>query len=351
MTTEDLEHGHSHTASDSTGQSPGGQGDVGQGAGRDGVQGPGGHGGHSHAGHSHAGKGSKRQALVAALAANSVLLVVQVVVGLIIGSLSLLADSLHNASDVAALGIAVVGQAIAARPATRKHTYGLARAEVLAALLNGTILVAITGWVIVAAFRRLGDAPEIDAFPLGVIGAVGLLVNGVSAWALSRSGSTSLNIRAAFWHLVADALGSVGVVLAAVGIGLFDLPWADPVVSILISVLVLIGVVRLLRDTLVVLLETTPTGIDTVQVQAALAAVDGVVSVHHLHIWSIDSEQTALTAHLTMADEVDLHGAQLAANEGRKVVAEQFGIGHATFETECHECIAPEHAGPDQQLL
>lgn len=302
---------------------------------------------HSHGGHSQGGKGSARTALVGALVANSALLVVQVVVGLVIGSLSLLADSLHNASDVAALGIAVLGQAVAARPATRKHSYGLARAEVLAALLNGTILVAVTGWVIFAAVRRLGDAPQIDAFPLGVIGLVGLLVNGVSAWLLSRSGSGNLNVRAAFWHLVADALGSLGVVAAAVGIGVFDLTWADPVVSILISVLVLAGVVRLLRDTVFVLLETTPSGLDPVAVQEALAAVDGVVSVHHLHIWSIDAEQTALTAHLTMAEDVGLHEAQLAANAGRSVLAERFGIDHATLETECHECVAPEHGDTD----
>ncbi len=309
------------------------------------------HGDHSrsgsHAGHSHGGHGSSRTALIGALVANSALLVLQVIIGLIIGSLSLIADSLHNASDVAALGIALVGSVIAARPVTTRHSYGLARAEVLAALLNGTVLVAITGWVIFAAVGRLGDAPEIQALPLGAIGAFGLLVNGVSAWALSRSGSDNLNVRAAFWHLVADALGSLGVVIAAVGIGVFDLPWADPVVSILISVLVLVGVAKLLRDTVFVLLETTPTGLNPSQVQEALGEVDGVVSVHHLHIWSIDSEQTALTAHLTMADDVDLHRAQLAANAARQVLAERFGIGHATLETECHECIAPEHGDQD----
>ncbi len=297
----------------------------------------------SHAGHSHFGQGSSRPALIGALGANSVLLVVQVIVGLVIGSLSLLADSLHNASDVAALAIALIGQVMAARPATRRHSYGLARAEVLAALLNGAVLVAITGWVIVAAISRLGDAPDIDAFPLGMIGVIGLFINGVSAWALSRTASGNLNIRAAFWHLVADALGSLGVVVAAIGIGVFGIGWADPVASILISLLVLAGVVRLLRDTVTVLLETTPSGLDPGEVQIALAAVDGVVSVHHLHIWSIDTEQTALTAHLTMGDDVDLHGAQLAANEGRRVLIEKFGIGHATLETECHECVAPEH--------
>ncbi|HTO01597.1 MAG TPA: cation diffusion facilitator family transporter [Microthrixaceae bacterium] len=301
------------------------------------------HSGHSHAGHSHAGQGSSRTALVGALGANSVLLVVQVVVGLLIGSLSLLADSLHNASDVAALAIALIGQVMAARPATDRHSYGLARAEVLAALLNGTVLVAITGWVIFEAFGRLGQAPEIDALPLGIVGAVGLAVNGISAWALSRTGSGNLNIRAAFWHLVADALGSVGVIIAAVGIGVFGVAWADPVASLLISLLVLAGVVRLLRDTVFVLLETTPTGLDPTEVHDSLAAVGGVVSVHHLHIWSIDTEQTALTAHLTMADEVDLHQAQIAANKGREVLAEKFGITHATLEIECHECVEPEH--------
>ena len=303
-----------------------------------------GHGGGSHEGHSHGGRSTRRAALIVAIVANSTLLAVQVVVGLVLGSLSLLADSLHNASDVAALGIALVGQIVAARPATRRTSYGLVRAEVLAALFLGAVLMAITAWVIVEAIGRLGDAPELDAWPLGVVGVVGLVVNGLSAWWIARSAGGNLNMRGAFWHLVADALGSLGVVVAAIGIGVFGAAWADPVASILISLLVLGAVWRLMRDTVVVLLEATPAGVDPDEVEDALGEVAGVRAVHHLHIWSIDSEQIALTAHLEMEEQIRLHDAQAITDAARTMLLMQFGIGHATLEPECHDCTAPRHA-------
>lgn len=298
----------------------------------------------SHDGHSHGGRNTRRAALVVAIVANSTLLAVQVVVGLVLGSLSLLADSLHNASDVAALGIALVGQIVAARPATRRRSYGLVRAEVLAALFNGAVLMAITAWVIVEAVGRLGDAPELDAWPLGIVGVVGLVVNGLSAWWIARSAGGNLNMRGAFWHLVADALGSLGVVIAAIGIGVFDAAWADPVASILISLLVLGAVWRLMRDTVVVLLEATPPGLDPDEVEDALGEVTGVQAVHHLHIWSIDSEQIALTAHLELEERIRLHDAQAITDAARRMLVARFGIGHATLEPECHDCAAPSHA-------
>jgi cobalt-zinc-cadmium efflux system protein len=281
---------------------------------------------------------------VFSVAANSVLLVAQVVVGLAIGSLALLSDSLHNASDVVALVVALVGQHLASRPATPRRSYGLARAEVLAALLNGTVLLALTAWVVVEAVERLGDPPSLDPLPLAAIGALGLAVNGGSAWYLDRSGDDSLNVRAAFWHLAADALGSLGVLLAAAAIAWFDAGWADPVASILISLLVLAGVWHLLRDTVSLLLESTPAGIDPDEVEAVLGSLDGVRSAHHLHIWGIDSQHAALTAHLELEPGTDLHRAQEIADDGRAVLQRRFGIGHATFEPECHDCADPDHA-------
>lgn len=292
----------------------------------------------------HTHDAASRGALVFSIAANSVLLAAQVVVGLAIGSLALLSDSLHNASDVVALVVALVGQHLATRPATPRRSYGLARAEVLAALLNGTVLLALTAWVVVEAVERLGDPPVLDPLPLAVIGALGLAVNGGSAWYLDRTGDDSLNVRAAFWHLAADALGSMGVLVAAGAIAWFDAAWADPVASMLISLLVLAGVWHLLRDTVALLLESTPSGIDPDEVTEVLAAVDGVRSAHHLHIWGIDSQHAALTAHLDLESGTDLHRAQEIADEARRVLTTRFGIGHATFEPECHDCSDRDHA-------
>lgn len=282
-------------------------------------------------------------ALATSIAANSVLLVVQVVVALTIGSLALLADSLHNTSDVVALGVALCGQVLARRPATPRRSYGLARAEVLAALVNGAVLVGLTGWVVLTALRRLGDAPAIDHGWLGIVGGVGMLVNGSSAWLLARSGDSSLNVRAAFWHLAADTLGSLGVVIAALLDGLLHAEWADPAVSLVLSVLILVGVAKLLRDAVNVLLEVTPAGLDPHAVATALTAIEDVLSVHHLHVWAIDSRTTALTCHVRLADGIGLHEAQHVIDTCRQIASTQFGIGHATFEPECHECTSLAH--------
>lgn len=307
------------------------------------------HAAHDHAGgrHSHVPRGEQlvrqRRALWISVGANSVLLAVQIAVGLLVGSLALLADSLHNASDVVALVVALIGQALAARPPTDRRSYGLARAEVLAALLNGTVLVALTIWVVIEAIGRFADPPELSAPPLALVGVVGLVVNGSSAWLLNRSGGDNLNLRAAFWHLVADALGSFGVIVAAGAVWWFDAGWVDPAVSIVLSVLVLVGVWRLLVDTVGVLLESTPAGIDVEEVSAALAALPGVSASHHLHIWAVDSQTTALTAHLSMQSGVDLHRAQQVTSEARVMLADRFGIDHVTLESECHDCDSPSH--------
>jgi cobalt-zinc-cadmium efflux system protein len=301
----------------------------------------------AHHGHDHGSASSARGALYFGVGANSLLLVVQVVVGLAIGSLALLADSLHNLSDVVALVLALVGQALAARPATARRSYGLARAEVLAALVNGTVLMALTVWVVVEAVGRFSDPAEIDPVPLAVIGVVGLVVNGVSAWYLGRVGGSSLNVRAAFWHLVGDALGSVAVVIAAIGVGLFDAEWADPAASLAISVLILVGAYRLLRDVVEVLLESTPPAVDPAAVVADLEEQPDISDVHHVHIWSIDSETLALTAHLRVeGDAIDLHQAQVVADRARELLHDRYGIDHATLEVECHECPDRDHLVP-----
>ena len=162
-----------------------------------------------------------------------------------------------------------------------------------------------------------------------------------------RAGGSSLNVRAAFWHLVGDALGSVAVVIAAIGVGVFDAEWADPAASLVISVLILIGAFRLLRDVVEVLLEATPPAVDPEAVVADLEAQPGITDVHHVHIWSIDSETLALTAHLRVeGDDIDLHGAQLVADDARTVLHDRYGIDHATLEVECHECPDRDHLVP-----
>ncbi len=280
----------------------------------------------------------RTRALWLALGANAAFLVVEVVAAGVFGSLALLADAAHMGSDVAALAIALVAQRLIERPATARHSYGLQRADVLAAQLNGFGLVAVTGWIFYEAWDRFRDPVEIVGGGLLAVALAGLAVNLVSAWLLGRARGQSLNMRGAFAHMVADAISSVGAVVAGVAVLLWGAVWADAAVSVLIGVLVLWSAWTLLRDATQVLLEGTPRGLDAEAVEAALAAQDDVERVHHLHLWNLASDTPALSGHVVLRGGMTLHDAQERADQLKAMLADRFGIDHATLELECHPC-------------
>ena len=282
-----------------------------------------------------------------ALVLNAGFLAVEVVGGFAFGSLALLADAAHMATDVVVLAIAYAALRIASRPPTDRHTFGFARTEVLVAQANGLLLFAGAVVVIVEAIRRLGNPPDVVASGVIVIGVLGLVVNVVSAGALYRHAHDNLNVRGAFWHLLSDALGSFGVIVAGVGIAVFGADWLDPVVSIGISLLVVAAAWQLLRDAGRVLLEAVPANLDVAAVRDAIAGAAGVETVHHLHLWTMGSEQPALSAHVVLTGPLSLHEAQLRAGALKEMLATEFGIDHATLEVECHACVddvTHEHA-------
>lgn len=312
-----------------------------------------GHGDHGHGGHAHdhgaelvasladastEERARQTKVLWFALGINGVLLVAEVIGGLVFGSLALLADAAHMLTDVAGLGIALVAQALMARPQTARHTYGLLRAEALGAQANAILLIASTGWIVVEAARRIGGEAHIDGGPVLVIATLGLAVNVVSAVALARVRGSSLNVEGAYAHMLADALGSVGAIVAALAVLLFDVTWVDTVASVVIALLVLRSGWRLLARTTRVLMEGAPAGMEASSVEAAIREVDGVDDVHHLHVWSLSSDTVALSAHLVMSGEIGLHEAQERGTDVRAVLSDRFGIQHATLELECHAC-------------
>ena len=176
-----------------------------------------------------------------------------------------------------------------------------------------------------------------------IVGLLGLGVNAGSAWVIGRSSGASLNLRGAFLHLASDAAGSVGVIVAGLVVIVTGAEWVDPLVSILISVLVLVAAWQLLRDATRVLLEGAPKGLDVAAVEQALTTAEGVDAVHHLHIWSIGSETPALSAHVVLGGELTLHEAQSRGEELKAELVKQFGIEHATLELECHSCDDDDH--------
>lgn len=283
------------------------------------------------------------------LAANAALLVVELLGGLAFHSLALLADAAHLGSDVVGLSIALVAETLMARPASTSHSYGLQRAEVLGAQANALILVVTSAWVVFEAVRRIGHVGPINGAGVVAVAALGLLVNVLGAWAIARVQGRDLNLRGAFVHLAADAAGSVAAIGAGVAVLAFSARWVDPLVSMVIAVLVVWSAWSLLRETTRVLLEGTPRGLDPGVVAGAIAAEPGIAAVHHLHLWSLASDSTALSVHLVVAqDELSLHDAQQRGAAVRRMLAERFGIHHATVELECHPCDPVEgaaHAG------
>jgi cobalt-zinc-cadmium efflux system protein len=305
------------------------------------------------AGHDHPkadGTGGRR-ALRVSLMLNAGFLGAEVVGGLAFGSIALLADAAHMASDVVGLVVALVAERLSRRPATQRHSFGWRRAEVLGALANAMTLLVVVGWIVFEAIRRLGSPQPVEGGPVLVIAVLGLAVNAGSAVILARAAGRNLNMRGAFLHMTADAAGSVGVIAAAVIILTTGAEWADPAVSLLIAGLILWSTWKLLRSVVLVLLEATPADVDPAAVAEKLAADDAVESVHHLHLWSVASDETALSAHLVLADAPTLHDAQAASDRLKHVLEDEFGVTHSTLELECHPCPKPAgNCGPGEDL-
>jgi cobalt-zinc-cadmium efflux system protein len=284
---------------------------------------------------------SQGRALTIALTANGVFLVVELAGAIVFHSLALAADAAHMVSDVAGLAIALGAQRLLERPATAQHTYGLQRAEVLGAQANAVLLFAASGWIVYEAVHRFAHPPAIAGAGLLSVAVVGFGVNVASAFVLQGAAGRSLNMRGALLHMVLDALGSLAAIVAGIAIVVWGARWVDAAASIAIVVLVLGGAWRLLSEATHVLMEATPRGLDSHEIERYIAADDAVEGVHHLHVWNIASDVPALSAHVVIAGERTLHEAQLEGDRIRAAVLERFGIAHTTFELECHECDEP----------
>lgn len=255
---------------------------------------------------------------------------VEAAVGFWSNSLSLIADAGHMLADAAALGLALVAQRIARRARTSRSTYGYRRAEVLAAFANGTALALTSVWIVVEAVERWQRPVLVHGGAMMVTAALGLAVNIVAALIL-RQGSHNANTRAALAHVLSDALGSLGAIVAGALVMTMDLRRADPLIGVAIGLLIAWSGIRLVRDTTRVLMEGTPAHIDLAEVEAAIREVPGVSDLHDLHVWTISDGFDALTVHVVIAR--GFHGTDVAAAVGRHV-REQLKIDHCTVQPE-----------------
>ncbi len=256
---------------------------------------------------------------------------IELVGGLLTGSLALLADSLHMVSDVAALALSLLAVWMAARPASGRRTFGNSRAEILAALANGLALAVVAIFITTHAVERFMAPRDVAGEGVIVVATGGLLINLIGLWILEGGRSESLNVRGAWLHVLSDTLASVGVIIAGAGIWAFGWLWLDPTVSMIVSALVLLSAWHLIREALDVLMETAPAHLDPKEIRDALVGVQGVESVHCLHVWTIGSGEISLSSHLVIAPERDAEG---LLQRVRSTLSEGFAIDHTTIQIE-----------------
>lgn len=300
---------------------------------------------HSHAhshGHHHHHTGNKR-ALFGAFVLIASFMVVEVIGGFLTNSLALLSDAGHMLSDAVALGLSFFAIKLGERQATKNKTYGYKRFEIIAAALNGITLLGISIYIVVEAFQRIVDPPEVQSLGMLTISVIGLLVNILAAIMLMRGDKDeNLNVRSAFLHVIGDMLGSVGAIAAALLIYFFGWGIADPIASVIVACLILISGWRVTKDSFHILMEGAPEQIDSGEVKQALLKIPNVKEVHDLHLWSITSGFPMLSCHLAITstgihDDV-LHRAQ-------SVLHDEFGIEHSTIQVETEEIGCPSHHG------
>ena len=294
------------------------------------------HGGH---GHVHA-PASFGKAFAIGIALNAGFVVLEVVYGLLSNSVALLADAGHNMSDVLGLGVAWSAAALSKRPPSQRFTYGFGGTSILAALFNAAFLLVIIGGLSWEAIGRFWDPQPVAGRTVMIVAGVGILINGVCAWLFASGRKGDLNIRGAFTHMAADALVSVGVVIAGLVILLTGWLWLDPAVSLLINAVIIWGTWSLLKGSISMSLNAVPPGTETAKVEAYLKGLPGVSEVHDLHIWSMSTTESALTVHLVHPSGLDDDFLAAVAHE----LQHRFKIQHATIQMEngTRECnLAP----------
>ena len=292
---------------------------------------------HTHHGHEHhhhaVSPTADRRRLAAALALILAFMVAEVVAGLLAGSLALLSDAAHMLTDAGSLALALVAARLAARPPTGRFTFGLGRAEILSAQINGAVLLVLAGVIAIEAVQRFSSPPDVNGGVVLVVGLLGAVVNVAAAWQLARAERRSLNVEGARAHVLTDLYASLGAALAGAVILLTGFTEADPIAALVVSALMLRSGWALVRDSVSVLLEGSPEGVRTEDVGRALAGAPGIVEVHDLHVWEVTSGFPAIAAHVLVRPGDDCHARR---RELEHLLAERFGIEHTTLQVD-HE--------------
>ncbi|MBI5747338.1 MAG: cation transporter [Nitrospirae bacterium] len=279
-------------------------------------------------------KGSEMRRLMAASSMTALMLVVEIAGGLLTNSLALISDAGHMLTHLLALTIAFLATIFAMRPPTEKKSFGYYRLEILAALFNGVTLLLITAWIIYEAYARFYNPVPIASLQMFVIALLGLIVNIVTTYILSSSNRGGINIRSAFLHMIGDTLSSVGVVAAALIIYYTGWVIIDPILSILLSIAILIWSYQLIKESINILLESTPKDIDLNELTESFKAIDEVKDIHDLHVWTLTSNMYALSAHLSIKN-MHISDTMHLLRRINFLLCQKYKIGHTAIQFEC----------------
>ncbi len=295
---------------------------------------------HTHHNHNHDYRSVEKRRLVLAIGVTAVMFVAEVAGGLISNSLALLSDAGHMFTHIVALGISLLAIRFASREATDRMTFGFYRAEIMAAFINGITLFLLTLWIVYEAWERFLTPPEVNSVQMFWIALLGLIVNIVTALILKDASKDDINVRSAFLHLLGDTLSSVGVIIGAVVIYFKGWVLIDPLLSILLCIPIVLWSVKLIRESVDVLLESAPRDVDMEALKAAVLTIEGVKDIHDIHIWTITSGRRAMSAHVEV---INLYVSETASilEEISKLLKDRFTIDHTTIQLECTgRCIA-----------
>ena len=269
---------------------------------------------------------------------NGIITIAQFVGGIISGSLALISDALHNLSDVVSVILAYVAHRIGMKPQTLQSTFGYKRAEILAAFINAITLIAISVYLLIEAGKRFLNPKEVEYLWMLGLGFLGFVANGLSVLILHQNKEENLNIRAAYLHLIGDALTSVAVMVGAVFIWLFEIYWIDPLVTVLISIYIFVHTYTILKESVGILMQFAPAKIDQQEVVLVLQEIDQICSVHHIHLWQLSNYQIYFEAHLVLNSNFPISDTQLITENAKQLLNSRFGISHATFQYEFVSC-------------
>ncbi len=275
--------------------------------------------------------------LLITIALNFLITVVQIVGGIVSGSLSLISDAMHNFSDAVAIIITLIALRLSKRPKTPKYTFGLKRAEIIAAVLNASALIIICFFLIREAIERLGKPNEISGNLMLIVAVIGFIPNVIGALLLKKGSEKNINIRAVYFHLVSDAVSSIAIIVGAVFIIVYKVYWIDPVLTILIALYILIEAYKILKEAVDILMMSNTEEIDLEEIKLFVEKINGVKNIHHIHLWKLNDNDTHFEAHIEVEDMTISKSSEI-----QKIISAElqnrFGINHTTLQFECELC-------------